>query len=76
MLKVRFGVRILLETRKVFRLANSILNKIEVQLKIKFYEDTFYVYCCLFIRSSYYFSIVLDVFDKGYIILAASPCLY
>ena len=30
---VRFGVRILLEIRKVFRLDNSILNKIEVPLK-------------------------------------------
>ena len=33
MLIVRFGVRILLEIRKVFRLDNSILNKIEVPLK-------------------------------------------
>jgi len=33
MLIVRFGVRILLETRKVFRLDNSILNQIEVPLK-------------------------------------------
>ena len=32
MLIVRFGVRILLEIRKVFRLDNSILNKIEVPL--------------------------------------------
>ena len=30
---VRFGVQILLETRKVFRLDNSILNTIEIHLK-------------------------------------------
>ena len=34
MLIVRFGVRILLETRKKIRLDNSILNEIEVPLKI------------------------------------------
>ena len=35
LLIVRFGVRILLETRQLFRLDNSILHKIEIYLKPK-----------------------------------------
>ena len=43
MLIVRFGVRILLETRKVFQLDNSILTKIEIYLKEGLFVNSFFL---------------------------------